>query len=369
MGPRCVIIHNHPIHYKHLLFQALAKAGMDFEVLFTGAFSSQRLERPLPENREYRYRVGFEGSYESAPAGVAARFVWRSLDRLRPDALIISGYYDVAAWTGWIWARLHGVKRILWAESNEFDRPRHFIRELPKRLFVRNCDLAHVYGTSNAAYLRKLGMPKNCIYIKRAVADTSRFVNHKEIEPRAPGPVQLLYVGRFATEKNLEFLLRALGDLKQDRSNPALVLSLVGYGPLEGELQTLTRNLGLENLVRFRGKALQAQLPEIYQSADAFILPSTYEPWGLVANEAMLCCLPVLLSTQCGCTADLIRQDTGWSFSPLDRSGLTGLLEVLVATPREQLRRMGNTARKLAAEYSPENCAGIVSTTIREVLS
>jgi len=365
----CVVIHNHPIHYKHLLFKALAKTGLDFEVLFTGAFSRDRLEAPLPEANEYRYRVGSSGAYESVPARLAASFVWRSLGQLQPQTVIISGYYDVAGWTAWTWARVHGAKRILWAESNEFDHPRHFIKELPKRLFVKNCDLAHVYGTSNAAYVEKLGMARNRIYIKRAVADTSRFLQNEELKKPSTGPRELLYVGRFVKEKNLELLLRALGALEQDRSCPDLVLSLVGYGPVESDLRMLAKELGLENVVRFRGKALQTQLPEIYREADAFILPSTYEPWGLVANEAMLCGLPVLLSTQCGCTQDLVKPDTGWSFSPWDENALLRLLEVVVSTPCEHLRQMGRVARELAAEYSPENCADVVFRTVSNGIS
>jgi hypothetical protein len=62
------IIHNHPIHYKHLLFSELAKNGLDFEVLFMAASSGQRIERPLPRNGEYRYRFGWDGPYEDAPA-------------------------------------------------------------------------------------------------------------------------------------------------------------------------------------------------------------------------------------------------------------------------------------------------------------
>ena len=72
-----------------------------------------------------------------------------------------------------------------------------------------------------------------------------------------------------------------------------MVLDLVGYGPLEDELRGLAKELGILTLVRFRGKFLQAELPAIYRSADAFILPSLVEPWGLVVNEAMLCGLPV----------------------------------------------------------------------------
>jgi glycosyltransferase involved in cell wall biosynthesis len=362
------IIHNHPIHYKHLLFSELAKQDIDFEVLFTGASSGQRIERPLPENGEYRYRIGWDGPYEGAPAMRTARFVWRTLSELRPRAVIISGYYDVAAWAGWLWALRHKAGTILWSESNVFDHPRWAWRELPKKIFVWHCDLAHVYGQSNLEYIRKLGMPLDRIFIKRAVADTERFLEDNTAEHPKPGYKVLLYVGRFSPEKNLGWLLRAFRRVQQDPENPRMILDLVGYGPLEDELRELAKALGISPLVRFRGKFLQAELRAIYRSADALILPSVIEPWGLVVNEAMLCGLPVLVSTQCGCAADLARPETGWTFSPWAESTLANLLEEIAETPRAVLEEKGRAARQLAAQYSPQNCAVIVTKTVLQLV-
>ena len=363
-----VIIHNHPIHYKHLLFEALTKQGLDFEVFFTGASSGQRIERPLPSNGEYRYRFGWDGPYEDAPAIHTARFVWRSLSELRPRVVIVAGYYDVAAWAAWLWAQRHKAGVILWAESNEFDHRRRAWRELPKKLFVGRCDLAHVYGTSNRNYIRRLGMPVDRIFIKRAVADTDRFLREDTPATSKPGHKVLLYVGRFSSEKNLAGLLRAFRGVQQDPENPRVVLNLVGYGPLGDELRELAKALGISPLVRFRGKFPQAELPAIYRSADAFVLPSLVEPWGLVVNEAMLSGLPVLVSTQCGCAADLVRPETGWTFSPWDEPSLTGLLQRISEMPREALVEMGRQARSVSAKYSPEHSAVIVAETVRDLL-
>jgi 1,2-diacylglycerol 3-alpha-glucosyltransferase len=361
------IIHNHPIHYKHLLFTALAKEGLDFEVLFTGASSGNRIERPLPSNGEYRYRFGWEGPYEEASAIHTVRFVWQSLSELQPRVVIISGYYDIAAWTAWCWALRTNSYRVLWAESNEFDWPRWAWKERIKEFFIARCDVAHVYGQTNKEYVHKLGMPEDRIYIKRAVADTDRFLReHVPVTPKPPHKV-LLYVGRFSEEKNLVGLLRAFRGVKQDPGNPTMVLDLVGYGPQENELRGLAKALGISSVVQFRGKFPQAELPAVYGGADAFVLPSLREPWGLVVNEAMLCGLPVLVSTQCGCAADLVRPETGWTFSPWDEQNLTGLLQRIAEMPRESLKEMGRHGRQISAEYSPENCAATVAESVRRL--
>ncbi|MBI2685996.1 MAG: glycosyltransferase [Acidobacteria bacterium] len=360
-----VIIHNHPIHYQHLLFLELANQGLNFEVLFTAGSSIERLEQPLPQRGEYRYRIGYPGPYEQASAIGTARFVWRALRALSPRVVIISGYSGVAAWTAWLWVRYAKARCILWAESNEFDQPRSAWKEFPKRIFVARCDRAHVYGSASKAYIEKLGMPAAKIFTGRAVVDADRFLAIRDPIER-PEKKLLLYVGRFSPEKNLPFLLRAFRGVDQDHKNPELILMLVGYGPLDAELRKLAADLGIAGSVRFPGKALQAELPSIYQAADAFVLPSTREPWGLVANEAMLCGLPVLISSQCGCAADLAQPESGWTFSPWDETGLTGILNEIVRTPRDSLQAKGRAAKRVAMQYSPANCARIVAASVNE---
>jgi glycosyltransferase involved in cell wall biosynthesis len=351
------IIHNHPIHYQHLLFCELAKRGLDFEVLFLAGSSSARMQSPLPANGEYSYSIGHAGSYETVKPIGTGRFVWQSLTRIRPAVVILCGWVDAAMWAGWLWAELHGAARILWAESNSFDHQRQTWKELPKRLFVRRCDSAHVYGTSSSAYVEHLGMSRDRIRTKRAIANTALFLNLKSPETGKSGPIRLLFCGRLSPEKNLPTVLRAFAGLVQNMDAPRMVLRLIGHGPLEIELRGLAHELRIERLVDFYGSASQADLPALYRESDALILASISETWGLVVNEAMLSGLPVAVSTKCGCVEDLVNSGTGWTFSPQDEGELTRLLAQIAATPREVLKQMGEAGRSLAAEYSPENCA------------
>lgn len=362
------ILHNHPIHYKHLLFCELARQGMDFEVLFTASSSGARIEAPLPQNSEYLCSFGHAGPYETATAMRTACFIWRSLNRIRPAVVIITGYADAAAWTGWLWAGLHRAGKILWAESNLFDHPRHAWKELPKQVFVRNCARAHVYGESSREYIETLGMPRERIRTRRAIADTLLFLNAGEVQIEKPKAIGLLYCGRFAPEKNLPFLLRALAAAKQDAASPRLTLTLVGGGPLEESLRAQVRELGIASIVNFVGSAPQAELPRIFRSCDVLVLPSAREPWGLVVNEAMLSGLAIAVSERCGCAADLVKPETGWTFSPDNEVELTSLLTRIAGTSRNILKKMGQEGRLLASEYSARNCARDVVDMVNGLL-
>jgi 1,2-diacylglycerol 3-alpha-glucosyltransferase len=210
-------------------------------------------------------------------------------------------------------------------------------------------------------------MPVGRIATKRAVIDTGLF--------QYPGPRLsmrqhrvLLYVGRYAPEKNLEFLLRTFARIEQDRSNPRALLAMVGYGPLEDRLRALASDLGLDRTVQFWGAAAQADLPAFYRCADALVLPSLHETWGLVVLEAMACGLPVLISDRCGCTADVVTPETGWTFDPHDAGTLLHAFHDFLDRPDRELEHMGERAALIAGEYSPENSARIVMASVESVL-
>jgi 1,2-diacylglycerol 3-alpha-glucosyltransferase len=106
----------------------------------------------------------------------------------------------------------------------------------------------------------------------------------------ANGERLLLYVGRLAREKNLELIFAALASAK-DRS---LRLVIAGDGPLRGELERRAREYGVGDRVRFLGVVGRPELPELYASADAFVMPSTTETQGIVMVEALAAGLPVI---------------------------------------------------------------------------
>jgi 1,2-diacylglycerol 3-alpha-glucosyltransferase len=94
-------------------------------------------------------------------------------------------------------------------------------------------------------------------------------------------------------------------------------LVVCGDGDLRPRLHALARELGLEQRVHWPGFVQYPDLPVYYALADAFILASTIEPWGLVVNEAMACGLPVLVSDRCGCAPDLVPEgQNGFTFKP-----------------------------------------------------
>jgi len=231
-----------------------------------------------------------------------------------------------------------------------------------KSIYVKRYAVVHVYGRSNAEYIATLGFPEHRIVTTRAVLDVTHFRLPNSLLKKE-GPLRLLYVGRFSPEKNLARLIEAMSTDGAEE----ILLDLVGYGSLEGDLRQLVKRSGVERRVAFRGKVDQERLPEEYWKADVFVLPSLTEPWGLVANEAMCCGLPVALSSRCGCAEDLVTPETGWKFDPLDKDQMAEVMRAIAGTERSRLAEMGRQARKIAEAYSPENCARIVVKSLADL--
>ena len=121
-------------------------------------------------------------------------------------------------------------------------------------------------------------------------------ITETSVSPRSnlglvSGPIQVGTVSRLVPQKNLPLLLGALKELNS-RESLEFNLTIVGSGPLKTELQSLSADLGIEELVTWKGQ-LQEVLP-FYRSLNVFVLPSDYEGFGLVLLEAMSQGIPVI---------------------------------------------------------------------------
>jgi glycosyltransferase involved in cell wall biosynthesis len=143
---------------------------------------------------------------------------------------------------------------------------------------------------------------------------------------------------------------------------PESYIVFAGEGPLRSSIENRAHELGVSTRVRFLGFVNQSQLPSVYCGADLLVLPSIYEPFGLVVNEAMLCGCPVAVSDRVGAKYDLLREkETGYVFPAGDVDALAAILREFFADP-EKRDRMGHQARQRMATWSPrEYVEGLVT--------
>jgi glycosyltransferase involved in cell wall biosynthesis len=127
-------------------------------------------------------------------------------------------------------------------------------------------------------------------------------------------------------------------------------LLLVGDGPDANELKELGRTLQLRNIHFLPAQPVE-KMPAVYASADLLVFPTMEDVWGLVANEAVLCGLPVLCSKYAGCAPELFDADA--IFDPRNTEEFVGALRRAVAgniplPDRSRLMTTAEVARKMA---------------------
>ena len=118
----------------------------------------------------------------------------------------------------------------------------------------------------------------------------------------------VLFCAKLQSWKRPLDLLRAFSQTDFTKA----LLIVAGEGPQHSELQAEALCLGIASRVRFLGFVNQSQLPPLYTSADVMVLPSGYEPFAVVVNEAMCCACPVISSDR-------------WAQRRLDRSHISGI--------------------------------------------
>lgn len=165
----------------------------------------------------------------------------------------------------------------------------------------------------------------------------------------------LLFVGRLVAQKGAEILLRAFGAVL--RRCPESRLVVVGEGELELYLQRVVRYLGFPDRVRFVGWQTGVALADLYRGAQAVIVPSLYEPFGIVALEALACGRPVVASRVGGLEEIISHGREGFLIALGDHLELARRLVHLLLDP-DLRQRMGAAGRERAAEFGWDRIAG-----------
>ena len=156
-----------------------------------------------------------------------------------------------------------------------------------------------------------------------------------------PDAVTFLFAGKFIDEKQPLDFIRAIS-LAATRDLEVHGL-MVGDGPLREKSEALAQVLCAP--MTFTGFLNQSEMVKAYVAADALILPSRNETWGVVVNEAMLCGRPCFVSDRAGCGPDLIVSGkTGELFPFGEVNALAALINKYVLRP-EELSRMGAAAK------------------------
>jgi glycosyltransferase involved in cell wall biosynthesis len=359
------------------------------------------------------------------PSAVAEQLsFWRVFRRarrvfaeLKIEVCLLPSYAPRQPLAALLAAKSLGIRTVMMNESHAGTARARGISAWVKRRLVSLFDSALVGGTPQKRYFESLGLARESIFTGYDAVDNDYFARRaKEIrirESEVRGQYDLpehyfLSLSRFVAKKNLPTLIHAYRKFLDANPTARIHLVMVGSGEEGPGLLALCKELNLPIRdktklafgnrplattppgsgtpndspgVHFYGFRQIEENPVFFALADAFIMPSLYEEWGLVVNEAMACGLPVIVSETAGCAEDLLEPTTtgeenysslvasaGWTalqskvrrngfvFDPKSIAELSGALSLLNTQP-ELRAGMGEASQRIVESFSCENFA------------
>lgn len=324
MPTRLAIIVSHPIQYFAPWFRELASVrDVDLKVFFCcdwgvnkyvdPGFSTQLAwDIPLLEGYAHEFlplarrprRLRF---WEVDNPGVSA-----SLGRFQPDVVMVFGYACCSNWRAAFWARRNHRPVLLYSDSNSLVTPpwwKRAVKNVVVKTFYRYVDGALYIGENNRAYHGRYGIPADRLFpgvypIERrrlllAVPDrTAARANLRQSLGIPAEAFVVLFCGKYIERKRPMDVLLATNSLVK-KGLPVWAL-LVGEGDQRAPMEAFCRREAFTN-VTFTGFVNQSAIPSYYAASDVIAVTSSFEAYGLVATEAAVFGLPIVISDKVGC--------------------------------------------------------------------
>jgi len=180
----------------------------------------------------------------------------------------------------------------------------------------------------------------------------------------------LIFVGSGFERKGLAQAIEAIGQVSTSRNStetqpPDAHLIVVGRDSRQRKFRRLAARRKVAQRVHFLG--VKEDVRPYYGAADALLLPTVYEPFGLVVLEAMATAMPVITSTKCGAAELLVPDGTGYVHDAMDVESMAESIRKL--GDRSRCQRMGIAARQTAERHTLEVIREELSRLYEQLLS
>jgi len=382
---RIGVLATHPIQYYTPWYRALAKQ-VDLEVFFSH-------RQTADDQAAAGYGVRFEWDVPLLD-GYASRFL-RNVAR-RPDVsrfwgcvtpdireVIRTGHFDAFIVHGWSTCSYWQAMTACWSTrtpvfvrgDSSLSTPRAWWRRVAKwpvyRWFIPRFDGYLVVGTRAKEYAIGYGADASRCFETPHSVDNEFFASRSDAlrldraATRArfglpSDAVVCLFAGRFIDRKEPLLFVRALKSAAL--AAPGVFGLMVGDGPLRGAAESLASSIGAP--IRFSGFLNQTEMASAYAACDALVVPSLWETWGLVVNEAMACGLPAVVTEGVACAGDLVVPGVTGEVCPIGDVDAFADRIVRIVCDAEYRSALSANARRHVAAF---DVASAVEGTLRAV--
>jgi glycosyltransferase involved in cell wall biosynthesis len=356
-GLRLALVTNIPAPYRvPVLNRIAALPGVTLRA-FYGARSEPDRQWDLP---------AFEHDAVFLPGRIVERHgryihhnpaVWGALRAFRPDVVVTTGYNPLHL-VAWGYTLLHRCKHVVMTDGTDASEAAlGFVHKTVRRLVFASSGAFIVAADGGERLLRSYGMDPLRIHRSPLCANTA--VDWAAAAGQARD-TDLLFSGRLVPVKNADFALRVAQGVAR-RLGRRVSLALLGSGPLLSTLREQAAAMAADVDTTFAGHVSQAEIPRWFQGSRLFLFPTRWDPWGVVANEACMAGVPVLVTPFAGVAGELVRDGENGRVLPLDETAWIDAATALLNDATLHAR-YAQAARAAAAPYNFDNAAaGIVA--------
>jgi glycosyltransferase involved in cell wall biosynthesis len=384
---KVLAVADHPVQYMAPIFRRMAQdPRLDLHVAYCSLRGAEAGFDP-----EFRTRVQWDVplldgySWTELPNKGSGKETFWGLNNPALATLIRDGHFDaVLCYVGYVrasfWIALRAARRskaaFLFGTDAHSLAPRDarswkvWFKKIFWPFLFRQADQVIVPSTGTFELIKSLGIPAGRITLTPYSVDNDWWKSQSAKVDRAavrtewgvtPDQPVILFCAKLQPWKRPMDLLQSFAKLNLDLP-PLLIFA--GDGPQRAALEAESAKLGITPRVRFLGFVNQSALPGLYTSANVLVLPSIYEPFAVVVNEAMCCGCPVIVSDQVGAARDLVQPvRPDFVFPAGNIPALTRALQAAFADPAQ----LKDTAQRGFAHVETHSPQRIIAATVDAV--
>jgi len=319
-----------------ILYRELA--GYTVECLNKLASHHKLLVVHYPINEEAPFVFQFHSSIQVVSKSDISL---KLLHDFRPNFVLCSGWGDkqYVEWVKELKKPTALAFDTAWKNSFKFIVGSLYFKLKYKKLF----QFAFIPGNAQSLTAQKLGFAEEYTYNGFYACEDVFRLNRKVLNESK----ELWCVARYIQTKNINFLCETFLSISPNERSE-WKLNIAGTGEL------FSSRIENEDIIH-HGFLQPKELSEKLENASAFVLPSFYEPWGVVVHEMASLGKPLLLSNAVGAKQDLLEEGVnGYSFNPHSSADLKNSLMKIMQTDKDKLQTMVNNSFEMASKFSSE---------------
>lgn len=273
--------------------------------------------------------------------GMDSDVIRERIEGFGPDVTLCSGWVD----KGYLKAiRGSSMNRVLLMDNQWMPSASQRLKALVARTFIKPIFThAWVPGEPQKRYALAMGFSVDRVHLGFYTADLTIFNRVFQKRERPEGfPKRLVYMGRYIEHKGITDLWDAF-DVLSGRF-PDWNLFCIGTGDLWNERREHPR-------IHHLGFKQPEQLSDVLEQGGVFVLPSHFEPWGVVVQEMAAAGYPMAVSSSVGAASAFCSEENSIQFKAADREGLVQALSAFMSKTDEELWEMSDASHRIAQVF------------------